>query len=186
VNPGPPQWTKVFGDALTQLAAEDANFVTITAAMPSGTGTNIFQKKWPERFFDVGIAEAHARRSRRAWRRRACGPVVAIYRRPRAHDSIIHDVAIRSGHFFWKMFVPVSRRHRRSDGDEVGVFSGELRKRIAEHFGPLRRAGVHRLGLPVTGSYGARAWYFSRSGSGSGKPFPFCVITCTTRGPLRS
>jgi 1-deoxy-D-xylulose-5-phosphate synthase len=60
VNPGPPQWTKIFGEALTQLAAEDANFVTITAAMPSGTGTNIFQKRWPERFFDVGIAEAHA------------------------------------------------------------------------------------------------------------------------------
>ncbi|HKC41448.1 MAG TPA: 1-deoxy-D-xylulose-5-phosphate synthase N-terminal domain-containing protein, partial [Gemmatimonadales bacterium] len=51
VNPGPPQWTKVFGDAITQLAAEDPNFVVITAAMPSGTGTNIFEKKWPERFF---------------------------------------------------------------------------------------------------------------------------------------
>src|SRR3989454_4544595 len=60
VSPGLPQWTRVFGDALTQLAAEDPNFVVITAAMPSGTGTNIFQKKWPERFFDVGIAEAHA------------------------------------------------------------------------------------------------------------------------------
>src|SRR5260370_17460521 len=59
-NPSPPQWTKVFGDALTQLAAENSNFVAITAAMPSGTGTNIFQKKWPQRFFDVGIAEAHA------------------------------------------------------------------------------------------------------------------------------
>src|SRR5256885_12232215 len=58
VNPGPPQWTKVFGDALTQLAAENSNFVAITAAMPSGTGTNIFQKKWPQRFFDVGIARS--------------------------------------------------------------------------------------------------------------------------------
>src|SRR2546428_1827329 len=60
VNPGLPQWTRVFGEPITQLAAEDPNFVVITAAMPSGTGTNIFQKKWPERFFDVGIAEAHA------------------------------------------------------------------------------------------------------------------------------
>ena len=58
VNPGPPQWTKVFGEAITQLAAEYPSLVAITAAMPSGTGTNIFQKKWPERFFDVGIAEA--------------------------------------------------------------------------------------------------------------------------------
>src|SRR3989441_1290341 len=60
VNPGLPQWTRVFGEAITQLAAEYPPLVAITAAMPSGTGTNIFQKKWPERFFDVGIAEAHA------------------------------------------------------------------------------------------------------------------------------
>jgi 1-deoxy-D-xylulose-5-phosphate synthase len=54
VTPGPPQWTKVFGEAITQLAAEFPRLVAITAAMPSGTGTNIFQKKWPGRFFDVG------------------------------------------------------------------------------------------------------------------------------------
>src|SRR5438552_17165576 len=60
VNHGPPLWTQVFGYARTQLAVENTNFGTITAAMPSGTGTNIFQKKWPARFFDVGIAEAHA------------------------------------------------------------------------------------------------------------------------------
>src|SRR5881296_2991298 len=59
-NPGPPQWTKIFGEALTQLAAEYPDVVAITAAMPSGTGTSAFQKKWPDRFFDVGIAEAHA------------------------------------------------------------------------------------------------------------------------------
>src|SRR5207247_4880911 len=59
VNPGPPQWTKVFGEAITQLAAEYPGLVAITAAIPSGTGTNIVQKKWPDRFFDVGIAAAH-------------------------------------------------------------------------------------------------------------------------------
>src|SRR5438093_4704113 len=97
VNPGPPQWTKVFGDALTQLAAEDANFVTITAAMPSGTGTNIFQKKWPERFFDVGIAEAHATTFAAGMATQGVRPVVAIYSTflQRAYDSIIHDVAIQ-------------------------------------------------------------------------------------------
>ncbi len=97
VNPGPPQWTKVFGDALTQLAAEDANFVTITAAMPSGTGTNIFQKKWPERFFDVGIAEAHATTFAAGLATQGVRPVVAIYSTflQRAYDSIIHDVAIQ-------------------------------------------------------------------------------------------
>ncbi len=97
VSPGPAQWTKVFGDALTQLAAEDPNFVTITAAMPSGTGTNIFQKKWPERFFDVGIAEAHATTFAAGLATQGVRPIVAIYSTflQRAYDSIIHDVAIQ-------------------------------------------------------------------------------------------
>ncbi|HET8714002.1 MAG TPA: 1-deoxy-D-xylulose-5-phosphate synthase, partial [Gemmatimonadales bacterium] len=97
VNPGPPQWTKVFGDALTQLAAEDSSFVVITAAMPSGTGTNIFQKKWPERFFDVGIAEGHAATFAAGLATQGVRPVVAIYSTflQRAYDSIIHDVAIQ-------------------------------------------------------------------------------------------
>src|SRR5205807_2452751 len=60
VKAGPPQWTAVFGEALAQLAGEYPRLVAITAAMPSGTGTGVFQKKWPDRFFDVGIAEAHA------------------------------------------------------------------------------------------------------------------------------
>ena len=97
VNPGPPQWTKVFGDAITQLAAEDSNFVAITAAMPSGTGTNIFQKKWPDRFFDVGIAEAHAATFAAGMATQGVRPIVAIYSTflQRAYDSIIHDVAIQ-------------------------------------------------------------------------------------------
>ncbi|HEX9280641.1 MAG TPA: 1-deoxy-D-xylulose-5-phosphate synthase [Gemmatimonadales bacterium] len=97
VNPGPPQWTKVFGEAITQLAAEHADFVTITAAMPSGTGTNIFQKKWPGRFFDVGIAEAHATTFAAGLATQGIRPIVAIYSTflQRAYDSIIHDVAIQ-------------------------------------------------------------------------------------------
>jgi 1-deoxy-D-xylulose-5-phosphate synthase len=98
VNPGPPQWTKVFGEAITQLAAEYPNLVAITAAMPSGTGTNIFQKKWPERFFDVGIAEGHAATFAAGLATQGIRPVVAIYSTflQRAYDSIIHDVAIQN------------------------------------------------------------------------------------------
>jgi 1-deoxy-D-xylulose-5-phosphate synthase len=98
VNPGPPLWTKVFGEALTQLAAEDPSFVAITAAMPSGTGTNIFQKKWPGRFFDVGIAEGHATTFAAGLATQGVRPVVAIYSTflQRAYDSIIHDVAIQT------------------------------------------------------------------------------------------
>ena len=97
VNPGPPQWTKVFGEAITQLAAEHPDFVTITAAMPSGTGTNIFQKKWPGRFFDVGIAEAHATTFAAGLATQGIRPIVAIYSTflQRAYDSVIHDVAIQ-------------------------------------------------------------------------------------------
>ena len=97
VNPGPPQWTRVFGEAITQLAAEHPDFVTITAAMPSGTGTNIFQKKWPGRFFDVGIAEAHATTFAGGLATQGIRPIVAIYSTflQRAYDSIIHDVAIQ-------------------------------------------------------------------------------------------
>ena len=87
----------MFGEAITQLAAEHADFVTITAAMPSGTGTNIFQKKWPGRFFDVGIAEAHATTFAAGLATQGIRPIVAIYSTflQRAYDSIIHDVAIQ-------------------------------------------------------------------------------------------
>ena len=97
VTAGPPQWTRIFGDAITQLAAENPGFVTITAAMPSGTGTNIFQKKWPERFFDVGIAEGHATTFAAGLATQGVRPIVTIYSTflQRAYDSIIHDVAIQ-------------------------------------------------------------------------------------------
>ncbi len=94
---GPPQWTKVFGDAVTQLGAEHPELVVITAAMPSGTGTGTFQKAYPERFFDVGIAEGHATTFAAGLATQGLRPVVAIYSTflQRAFDNIIHDVAIQ-------------------------------------------------------------------------------------------
>jgi 1-deoxy-D-xylulose-5-phosphate synthase len=76
---GPPTWTQVFGDGLTALAGEHPELVAITAAMPSGTGTNIFQKKYPSRFFDVGIAEGHAVTFAGGLATQGIRPVVAIY-----------------------------------------------------------------------------------------------------------
>jgi 1-deoxy-D-xylulose-5-phosphate synthase len=94
---GPPTWTQVFGDAITSLAAAHPELVAITAAMPSGTGTNVFQRKWPERFFDVGIAEGHAVTFAGGLATQGIRPVVAIYSTflQRAYDNVIHDIAVQ-------------------------------------------------------------------------------------------
>jgi 1-deoxy-D-xylulose-5-phosphate synthase len=94
---GPPTWTQVFGEGLTALAGEYPEVVAITAAMPSGTGTGIFQKKYPERFFDVGIAEGHAVTFAGGLATQGIRPVCAIYSTflQRAYDNVIHDVAVQ-------------------------------------------------------------------------------------------
>jgi len=94
---GPPTWTQIFGDGLTALAAEHPELVAITAAMPSGTGTNIFQKRYPARFFDVGIAEGHAVTFAGGLATQGIRPVVAIYSTflQRAYDNVIHDIAVQ-------------------------------------------------------------------------------------------
>jgi 1-deoxy-D-xylulose-5-phosphate synthase len=94
---GPPTWTQVFGDGLTALGAEHPELVAITAAMPSGTGTGAFQKKYPERFFDVGIAEGHAVTFAAGLATQGIRPVCAIYSTflQRAYDNVIHDVAVQ-------------------------------------------------------------------------------------------
>ncbi|MBA3344148.1 MAG: 1-deoxy-D-xylulose-5-phosphate synthase [Gemmatimonadales bacterium] len=94
---GPPTWTQVFGDGVTALGREHPELVVITAAMPSGTGANLFQKKYPERFFDVGIAEGHAVTFAGGLATQGIRPVVAIYSTflQRAYDNVIHDVAVQ-------------------------------------------------------------------------------------------
>jgi 1-deoxy-D-xylulose-5-phosphate synthase len=94
---GPPTWTQVFGEGLTALAAEHPELVAITAAMPSGTGTGIFEKKYPERFFDVGIAEGHAVTFAGGLATQGIRPVCAIYSTflQRAYDNVIHDIAVQ-------------------------------------------------------------------------------------------
>jgi len=94
---GLPQWTRVFGEAITALAEEHTDLVAVTAAMPSGTGTNIFEQRWPDRFFDVGIAEGHATTFAAGLATQGIRPIVAIYSTflQRGYDSIIHDVAIQ-------------------------------------------------------------------------------------------
>jgi 1-deoxy-D-xylulose-5-phosphate synthase len=94
---GPPAWTQVFGEALTALGNEHKELVAITAAMPSGSGTNVFERAHPDRFFDVGIAEGHAVTFAAGLATQGIRPVCAIYSTflQRAYDNIIHDVAIQ-------------------------------------------------------------------------------------------
>ncbi|HEX2209608.1 MAG TPA: 1-deoxy-D-xylulose-5-phosphate synthase [Longimicrobium sp.] len=94
---GLPRYQQVFGEALTELAKEDEQVVAITAAMATGTGTDIFEKAHPTRFFDVGIAEGHAVTFAAGLATQGVKPVVAIYSTflQRAYDSIVHDVALQ-------------------------------------------------------------------------------------------
>jgi 1-deoxy-D-xylulose-5-phosphate synthase len=92
-----PSYTKVFGESLVQQAQADSKIVAINAAMPSGTGVDIFEKKFPERTFDVGIAEQHAVTFAAGLAAEGYKPFVAIYSTflQRAYDQIVHDVSIQ-------------------------------------------------------------------------------------------
>ena len=93
-----PSYTKVFAKALIKHAKKDKNIVAVTAAMPSGTGLDLFQKEFPQRTFDVGIAEQHAVTFAAGMAARGLKPYAAIYSTflQRAYDQVVHDVAIQS------------------------------------------------------------------------------------------
>jgi 1-deoxy-D-xylulose-5-phosphate synthase len=94
---GLPRWQQAFGEALVEIANDDPRVVAITAAMSTGTGCDIFERAHPERFFDVGIAEAHGVTFAAGLATQGVRPVVAIYSTflQRAFDSIVHDVALQ-------------------------------------------------------------------------------------------
>ncbi len=95
---GPPSYQNVFGQALTKLAETDERICAITAAMPSGTGVDIFTKAHPKRAFDVGIAEQHAVTFAAGLAAQGMRPFAAIYSTflQRAFDQVVHDVAIQN------------------------------------------------------------------------------------------
>ncbi len=96
--PGPPSYTGVFADALVAEAKRDDRICAITAAMPSGTGLDKFAKAFPDRSFDVGIAEQHAVTFAAGLAAQGFRPFCAIYSTflQRAYDQIVHDVAIQN------------------------------------------------------------------------------------------
>jgi 1-deoxy-D-xylulose-5-phosphate synthase len=93
-----PSYTKVFANSLIKHAEKDSKVVGITAAMPSGTGMDLFGKKFPDRMFDVGIAEQHAVTFAAGMATEGYKPYAAIYSTflQRAYDQVVHDVAIQS------------------------------------------------------------------------------------------
>jgi 1-deoxy-D-xylulose-5-phosphate synthase len=97
-EPGPPSYTGVFAGALLGEAKRDDKVVAITAAMPSGTGLDKFQQTFPERCFDVGIAEQHAVTFAAGLAAQGYRPFCAIYSTflQRAYDQVVHDVAIQN------------------------------------------------------------------------------------------
>src|SRR3954469_14509916 len=97
-EPGPPSYTGVFAKALIAEAARDGKLVAITAAMPAGTGLDKFGEAFPERMFDVGIAEQHAVTFAAGLAAQGMRPFCAIYSTflQRAYDQVVHDVAIQN------------------------------------------------------------------------------------------
>lgn len=97
-KPAAPSYTKVFGESLVEEAQRDDKVVAITAAMPSGTGVDIFHKALPDRTFDVGIAEQHAITFAAGLAAEGYKPFAAIYSTflQRAYDQVVHDVATQN------------------------------------------------------------------------------------------
>ena len=95
---GPPSYTSIYARAMLAEAARDPSIVAITAAMPSGTGLDRFAEAYPDRFFDVGIAEQHAVTFAAGLAAQGMRPFCAIYSTflQRAYDQVVHDVAIQN------------------------------------------------------------------------------------------
>ena len=100
VHPTAPNFSAVFGQALCELAEKDPKICAITAAMQGGTGLNGFAQRFPERFFDVGIAEGHAAAMAAGMAKQGMTPVFAVYSTflQRSYDMLLHDVALQGFH----------------------------------------------------------------------------------------
>ncbi|HEV2659733.1 MAG TPA: transketolase C-terminal domain-containing protein, partial [Ktedonobacteraceae bacterium] len=101
----PPTYTEVFADALVSIAEQDTSVVGITAAMAEGTGLKKLHQRFPERYFDVGIAEPHAVTFAGGMAVGGLRPVVAVYSTfmQRAFDQVIHDISVQDLHVVFAM-----------------------------------------------------------------------------------
>jgi 1-deoxy-D-xylulose-5-phosphate synthase len=102
-KPGPPSYSGVFADTLRKIAREDKRVVALTAAMPGGTKLDVFAKEFPDRMFDVGIAEQHATTMAGGLATQGLKPVFAVYSTflQRAYDQIVHDICRQNLNVFF-------------------------------------------------------------------------------------
>lgn len=102
-NPGPPSYSAVFANTLVKVAKEDDKIVAITAAMPGGTRLDIFAKEFPNRMFDVGIAEQHATTMAGGLATQGLKPVFAVYSTflQRGYDQVVHDICRQNLNVFF-------------------------------------------------------------------------------------
>ena len=100
ININKKDYSKVFGEKIIELAEKNPNIVAITAAMKDGTGLRVFSEKYPNRFFDVGIAEQHALGTAAGLAKQGLIPIIPLYSSfiQRAYDQIVHDIAIQKLH----------------------------------------------------------------------------------------
>lgn len=100
IGEGKRDYSAVFGQKLVQLAKQDSSVVAITAAMPAGTGLTRFSRLFPDRFFDVGIAEQHAASMAAGMAKAGMKPVFAVYSSflQRAYDQVLHDIGLQNLH----------------------------------------------------------------------------------------
>lgn len=102
-NPGPPSYSAVFANTLVKVAKDDEKVVAITAAMPGGTRLDIFAKEFPDRMFDVGIAEQHATTMAGGLATQGIKPVFAVYSTflQRGYDQVVHDICRQNLNVFF-------------------------------------------------------------------------------------
>ena len=143
-----PDYTDVFSSTLIRLASEDPRIVAVTAAMPEGTGLSAFRKRFPKRFFDVGIAEQHAVTSAAGMAAGGLRPVVAVYSSflQRGFDQILHDVCYMNNHVVFALDRSLLRTAVISDAPSAQVHHRSVRspgKQLRKH----RRSAAPAISL---------------------------------------
>ena len=130
-----PSYTEVFGDAMVEMGAENEGIIAVTAAMPEGTGLIKFAETFPERFFDVGIAEQHGVTFAAGLATEGFKPVVAVYSTflQRAYDQILHDVCMEALPVVFAIDRGGDCRRRRPD--PPGIVRFFISEQFTEHGG---------------------------------------------------